>query len=221
MKKFLSNPFRIITPLLIVGSSAYIFYSLDEPTWYYYTLFIFSVVISLVTVHQSYIVNNSSNENNYQPYDVYQIGSDPELPDSKDNGNLPETLPLESDNSTQLALEVNRLVDICYNASYAGGWHTDRFTGKLLDRNRAEMLCLIHSEISEAMEGERKGLMDDHLPNRPMAEVELADAVIRIGDYCGRWGYDLGGAIEEKLAYNATRADHKPENRAQEGGKKF
>lgn len=220
MKKFLSNPFRIITPLLIVGSSAYIFYSLDEPTWYHYTLFIFSVVISLVTVQQSY-VNNLSNENNYQPYDAYQIGSDPELLDSKDNGNLPETLPLESDNYTQLASEVNRLVDICYNASYAGGWHTDRFTGQLLDRNRAEMLCLIHSEISEAMEGERKGLMDDHLPNRPMAEVELADAVIRIGDYCGRWGYDLGGAIEEKLAYNATRADHKPENRSKEGGKKF
>lgn len=218
MKKFLSNPFRIMTPLLIVGSSAYIFYSLDEPKWYHYTLFIFSVVISLVTVQQSY-VNNSSNENNYQLYDAYQIGSDPELPDSKDNLKLGQTPPLESNNST--ANNINDLVGICYRASYAGGWHTDRFTGRLLDRNRAEMLCLIHSEISEAMEGERKGLMDDHLPNRPMAEVELADAVIRIADYCGRWGYDLGGAIVEKLAYNATRADHKPENRAQEGGKKF
>jgi hypothetical protein len=63
--------------------------------------------------------------------------------------------------------------------------------------------------------------MDDHLPHRFMAEVELADAVIRIADYCGRFGYDLGGAIEEKLEYNRHRADHKIENRQKDGGKKF
>jgi hypothetical protein len=34
-------------------------------------------------------------------------------------------------------------------------------------------------------------------------------------------GLDLGGAIAEKLAYNAQRADHKMEHRMQEGGKKF
>ena len=115
---------------------------------------------------------------------------------------------------------INTLRDTCYELSFKAGWHTDS-NGNLLDRNKAEMLCLIHSEISEAMEGERKGLMDDHLPHRKMAEVEMADAVIRIMDYCGRWGYDIGGAIVEKLAYNQNRADHKPENRKLEGGKKF
>lgn len=117
--------------------------------------------------------------------------------------------------------QINELVQICYQASFSAGWHTDLATGELKDRNKGEMLCLVHSEISEAMEGERKGLMDDHLPHRPMAEVELADAVIRIADYAGRWGYDLGGAIMEKLAYNAQRADHKIENRVKDGGKKF
>ena len=116
---------------------------------------------------------------------------------------------------------INELVKVCYQASFKAGWHTDIKTGELKDRNRAEMLCLIHSEISEAMEGERKGLMDDHLPNRPMAEVELADAIIRICDYAGRWGYDLGGAVIEKLEYNSNRADHKIENRIKDGGKKF
>jgi hypothetical protein len=67
----------------------------------------------------------------------------------------------------------------------------------------------------------RKDLMDDHLPHRKMAEVELADAVIRICDLAGLKGYDLGGAIEEKLAYNLQRADHKLENREKEGGKQF
>jgi len=115
----------------------------------------------------------------------------------------------------------NILRDVCYNASFDAGWHTNLETGKLLDRNKGEMLMLIVSEVAEAMEGERKNLMDDHLPHRPMAEVELADAIIRIMDYAGRWNYDIGGAVIEKLEYNRNRADHKIENRKKDGGKKF
>ena len=54
-----------------------------------------------------------------------------------------------------------------------------------------------------------------------MTEVECADAVIRLADFCGAMGYDLGGAIAEKLAFNATRPDHKLENRRAEGGKAY
>ncbi|QGF21001.1 pyrophosphatase [Vibrio phage Seahorse] len=46
-------------------------------------------------------------------------------------------------------------------------------------------VCLFHSELSEAMEGDRKGLMDDHLPQYPMFQVELADFVIRCLDWLG------------------------------------
>ena len=80
---------------------------------------------------------------------------------------------------------------------------------------------LVVSEVAEAMEGHRKNLPDDKLPHRPMVEVELADAVIRIADLAGALGLDLGGAIAEKLAFNATRPDHKPENRKQAHGKKY
>lgn len=117
--------------------------------------------------------------------------------------------------------EINRLVDVCYGNALKAGWHTDLETGELTDRNKPEMMMLIVSEIAEAMEGERKNLMDEHLPDRKMVEVEMADAVIRIADYCGRWGLNLGGAIMEKLEYNKTRADHKVENRKNGGGKKF
>ena len=117
--------------------------------------------------------------------------------------------------------QINELRDLCYGESFKAGWHTNLQTGELLERNKGEMIALIHSEISEAMEGERKGLMDDHLPNRPMVEVEMADAVIRIMDYCGRWNYDIGGAIIDKIEYNRNRADHKIENRQKDGGKKF
>ena len=71
------------------------------------------------------------------------------------------------------------------------------------------------------MEGERKGLMDDKLPHRRMAEVELADALIRIFDYAGAFGYDLQGAFDEKMAFNAVREDHKHEARGIAGGKKW
>jgi hypothetical protein len=40
-------------------------------------------------------------------------------------------------------------------------------------------------------------------------------------DYAGRFNYDIGGAIIEKMEYNANRADHKIENRGKDGGKKF
>jgi NTP pyrophosphatase (non-canonical NTP hydrolase) len=124
---------------------------------------------------------------------------------------------------TQYNNTVNSLVDLCYGASKASGWWTD------IDQNDlyiiATKLCLIHSEISEAMEGARKGLMDDHLPERTMLEVELADALIRIFDLAGALELDLGGALEEKVAYNQKRAqnggDHSPEARGAEGGKKF
>lgn len=46
-------------------------------------------------------------------------------------------------------------------------------------------VCLFHSELSEAMEGDRKNLMDDKLPQYEMFWVELADFVIRCLDWLG------------------------------------
>lgn len=116
---------------------------------------------------------------------------------------------------------VNEVVKICYQNSYDMGWHTNIETGKLKDINIGEKIALAHSELSEALEGARKDLMDDHLPHRKMEEVELADAVIRIFDLAGRRGWDIGGAMQEKLKYNRTREDHKIKNRKKDGGKKF
>lgn len=121
---------------------------------------------------------------------------------------------------------INELVAHIHLANVKAGWWTDLNTGEDLrhttpgpKRNVPEMIALQHSELSEALEGYRKGLMDDKLPHRPMVEVEFADTIIRICDCAGGLGLDLGGAIREKLAYNAQRADHKPENRRKEGGK--
>lgn len=101
------------------------------------------------------------------------------------------------------------------------GWYHDPETGKLIDINVGEQLGLIHTEISEATQGHRSNAMDKHLPHRRAVEVELADAVIRIGNLATHLGLDLGGAVDEKIAYNAVREDHKPENRIKAGGKSF
>lgn len=70
-------------------------------------------------------------------------------------------------------------------------WWCDIETGERIERVPEELLMLIVSEIAEAMEGERKDLMDDKLPHRKMAEVELADVLIRIFDFAGGFKYDL------------------------------
>lgn len=111
--------------------------------------------------------------------------------------------------------------------SYATQSHQDNikwwedFNGESLERNKGELLMLMVSELAEAMEGERKDLMDDKIPHRKMAEVELADCLIRIFDYAGAFGYDLEGAYQDKRSYNAQREDHKREAREAAGGKKW
>lgn len=115
--------------------------------------------------------------------------------------------------------DLNELSRIVHAANIK--WWQDPATGAAIERNKGELLCLIHSEISEAMEGERKDLMDDKLPHRKMAEVELVDALIRILDYAAGFGYDLQGAFDEKMAFNAHREDHKHEARLIAGGKKW
>jgi NTP pyrophosphatase (non-canonical NTP hydrolase) len=129
------------------------------------------------------------------------------------------TLVLILEGINLLKEHMNTIVDQCHaDSAYAGWW--DGIDPE--DQSVVPVkLCLIHSEISEAMEAHRKDMMDDKLPHRKGIEVELADAIIRIADLAGALGLDLGGAMDEKIAFNKTRVDHKPEARAAEGGKAY
>lgn len=73
------------------------------------------------------------------------------------------------------------------------------------ERNNGEAIALMHSELSEALEGLRKEKLDDHLPLRKSVEVELADCIIRIMDLSYARGWDVAGALVEKARYNKGR----------------
>lgn len=118
------------------------------------------------------------------------------------------------------SIAIDAMVAECHGRSFRAGWYHDPVTGERIVRNVGEMIALIHSELSEGLEGVRKNLKDTHLPERPSIEVELADALIRICDLAGYLKLNLGDAYREKLIYNETREDHKRETRA-DGGKAF
>lgn len=113
---------------------------------------------------------------------------------------------------------INELVQEAHANAVAKGWWEE-------ERTFGELIALCHSELSEALEDFRAGRKPDQMWYELKGAIgalsaneqvtpewkpcgipsELADVVIRIFDMCGRYGIDLEMAIEEKMAYNATR----------------
>jgi len=115
---------------------------------------------------------------------------------------------------------LNTLASAVYDNNVKAGWFTNAQTRRRENPDPLRKLMLIVTEVSEAAEGVRKDCPDTHLPHRKMEEVELADVLVRLFEYAGWRGLDIGGAFVEKVHYNADRADHKLDARAAPGGKK-
>lgn len=102
----------------------------------------------------------------------------------------------------------NRLSHEVHNTAVAKGWWEK-------PRNDAEMICLVHCELSEAVEGLRAGNPpDDKIPAFSAVEAELADSIVRIMDMSAERGWKVAEAIVAKMAMNKTRE-------VRHGGKKF
>lgn len=87
---------------------------------------------------------------------------------------------------------INELCKAAFETATAKGWHDEK-------RETGTLLALIHSEVSEALEADRKGDTENF-------SEELADVCIRIFDLCGSKNIDLEGAIEKKMEKNKGRS---------------
>jgi hypothetical protein len=98
-------------------------------------------------------------------------------------------------------------------------WWKDIETGQPIKRNVGELLMLAVSELSEALEGHRKDLMDDKLPHRKMFEVEIADCMIRLFDIAAGTGtrHRRGRRRKVRVQPDAGRS---PDRSAKSSGRK-
>jgi NTP pyrophosphatase (non-canonical NTP hydrolase) len=98
-------------------------------------------------------------------------------------------------------MDLETLQERCYALAKEKGW---------CDRpiQVPEMVALIHSETSEALECYRNGEPLSHTGPDGKPEgisSEFADIIIRIGHYATILGFDLETAVQAKLRYNAAR----------------
>jgi len=118
-------------------------------------------------------------------------------------------------------MDLTQLRDELHATAVDKGWHST-------DRSFGDYIALMHSELSEALEEYRKGkdyndvyftkpTVDNLLADENSEEsyrgakpegipVELADVIIRILDFCGRYNIDIEKVLLDKAEYNTGRS---------------
>ncbi|GMA50152.1 hypothetical protein GCM10025857_15090 [Alicyclobacillus contaminans] len=118
---------------------------------------------------------------------------------SSENYPQPVDKPFETEITVTLKLEEHviragfkALMDQAYDTACSKGWHDEPVLLPV-------QLALIHSEVSEALQADRKGEGADKVSE------ELADVMLRVMDTAATHKLDLVGALFAKMAKNRAR----------------
>lgn len=98
--------------------------------------------------------------------------------------------------------ELNDIAKKAYKNSSGKGWWDGA-------RSAPELLCLVHSEVSEALEDYRNNKIETYEDDngKPCGfNSELADIIIRVLDMSAHYGIDIQGEVERKMKFNETRS---------------
>jgi len=90
-------------------------------------------------------------------------------------------------------MNINEMCKKCHQVAVEKGFWDE-------PRNNGELIALMHSELSEALEALRQ--IDESKNN---VGEELADCCIRIFDYCGARDIDLEKELNKKIEINKKR----------------
>lgn len=93
-------------------------------------------------------------------------------------------------------MEIREMQKWVHQIAVEHGWWDDT---PLEPRTVLTVLCLIHSEVSEAVEAHREG-------NPLKFEEELADVAIRLFDAAEAWDVDLETEMTRKNVINEKRS---------------